>query len=156
MRSTRQRCRLGRTARTLLTAAALGLAAATFAPAGQAAWLGLQDGDYAVTLSCDFSSVIACPASIGGTLSMAGGETTAMNFTVNGQLFAGDPLDTLVDTATLDFESTTLQLAPNAFLSLRLITAGQFNLDPAVDRSPALARPHEHERLRSRLPSPAG
>ncbi len=29
-------------------------------------------------------------------------------------------------------------------------------LDPAVDRSPALARPHEHERLRSRRPSPAG
>ncbi len=30
------------------------------------------------------------------------------------------------------------------------------NLDPAVDRSPPLARPHEHERLRSRVPSPAG
>ncbi len=31
-----------------------------------------------------------------------------------------------------------------------------FTLDPAVDRSPPLARPHEHERLRSRRPAPAG
>jgi hypothetical protein len=115
------------TMRTLLTAAALGLAAAVFTPAGHAAWLGLQDGDYVVTLSCDFSNVIACPGSSAGTLSLAGGETTAMSFTVNGQLFAGDPLDDLVDGPTIGYESASIQLAPYAFLSLRLMTAGELS-----------------------------
>src|SRR5664279_2645631 len=63
-------------------------------PAG-ATWLDLSNGTYNVTLTCVFSSVIVCPTQITGTITVSGAGLSAMNFVVNGQVFNGDPVDSL-------------------------------------------------------------
>lgn len=115
-----------------LSAAALALAGAT-TPAS-AAWMGLADGDYTVNLHCDNSTVIACPSDIGGSMTLAGGQVTAMNFSVGGDSFVGDPTDTVIDGNLVDTESSTLPGSPFKFLSLRLITAGQIGSYGPGDR----------------------
>lgn len=115
-----------------LSAAALALASA--ATPASAAWMGLADGDYSVNLHCDNSTVIACPSDIGGTMTLAGGQVTTMNFTVGGDSFVGDPVDTVLDGNLVDTESSTLSGTPFKFLSLRLITAGQIGSYGPGDR----------------------
>lgn len=124
---------IARTARAWTWAFAL---AVPWAPqAAQAAWLGLVDGQYAVTLNCDFSGVIPCPSSIQGTLTIAGNGVTQMDFGINGEVFAGNPLDGFFDGSLADFENSTLAFDPNfRFLSLRLITAGQIGVYGVGDR----------------------
>lgn len=119
-----------------LAPAALALAALAGLPSpASAAWLGLDDGDYLVNLHCDSSTVIACPSDIGGTITLAGGQMTAMNFTVNGDPFVGDPFDAVVDGSLVDTESSTLSGSPVFnFLSLRLITDGQIGPYGVGDR----------------------
>lgn len=101
--------------------------ALTLAPLqAHAAWIGLADGNYTVNLSCDFSTVITCPGSVQGSLSIAGGSATQMSVQINGDSFSGDPTDTLFSNSLVDYESVTLSVLPNyRFVSLRLITAGQ-------------------------------
>jgi MYXO-CTERM domain-containing protein len=112
------------TARRALLCTALCLSLAT--PAAHAAWLGLADGDYALTLNCDLSSVISCPGNLGGSLSIAGGAASYLDVSINGESFVGDPDDTLHSSPLVDFENSSLSHLPTfSFLSLRLITSGQ-------------------------------
>lgn len=106
--------------------APLALAAAMLAaPApASATWMGLADGDYAVTLQCTFSSVIDCSQTIAGTITVSGSGLSAMDFDINGETFAGDPLDIVTDASLLETETSAITHAPLSFLSLRLITAG--------------------------------
>ncbi len=85
-----------------------------------ATWLDLSDGTYNVTLSCLFSSVITCPTQIAGTLSISGDGASAFNFTVNGQLFNGDPVDSIFFIPNMvDDQQSQVSLSPYAFLYLR-------------------------------------
>jgi PEP-CTERM motif len=58
-----------------------------------ATWLGLDDGTYNVTLECKFSSVIACPSTLHGQVTIAGAGASFLSITVNGEVFSGDPVD---------------------------------------------------------------
>lgn len=106
-------------------AAAAALAAGLLPVAARAAWMGLADGDYAVLLQCDTSTEVPCPAIYNGSLTIAGGQAAAFDFSLDGLAFVGDPSDAVVDGSLVDTESSTLALNPFAFLSLRLITDGQ-------------------------------
>jgi len=77
-----------------------------------ATWLGLADGDYDVTLSGCSSAVVTCPVT--GALTISGSDATLFNFSVNGQLFAGDPTDGLQGVN----ERSDLVLSPFSFFSL--------------------------------------
>lgn len=122
------------TVRHSLSLACLG-AASLLAPAtAQAAWMGLNDGDYAVTLQCDFSTEFACPSSLSGSMSINAGAVSWFDFVIDGQVFSGDPGDEVVDGSLVDTESSTLARTPLAFLSLRLITDGQIGAYGAGDR----------------------
>ena len=95
------------------------------APA-RATWLGLPDGSYDVVLHCTVSTEIACPSDTFGTLEVQGSGVTAFDVTIDGQHYAGDPADAVVDGNLVDTESSTLSApGPFQFLSLRLITDGQ-------------------------------
>ena len=100
-------------------------AGAASSPAS-ATWLGLADGTYDVTLSCVFSTVIACPSTINGTLTIAGSAATAFDFVVNGQAFVGVPTNDTVSTAVGTDEVSFLDLAPFSFLSLQHFLTGGF------------------------------
>jgi len=85
-----------------------------------ATWLDLSDGTYNVTLTCVFSSVIACPSQITGTMTVSGAGLSAMNFVVNGQLFSGDAVDSLFTIPNqIDDQQSEISLNPFAFLYLR-------------------------------------
>lgn len=102
-------------------------AALAIAPTGaQADWLGLSDGQYLVTLSCDFPGIPGCPGSgLTGSLTVAGAGATQFDFTLDNETFAGDPDDGVFDGSLADFDYSTLSYLPNfRFLSLRLITDG--------------------------------
>ena len=115
--------------------AAAALLAAGLAPgSAQAAWMGLADGDYTVFLHCDFSTQIACPSDLSGSLSIAGGQATAFDIVVDGVAFNGDPEDAVVDGSLVDTEASTLSFLPYTFLSLRLITDGQIGNYGVGDR----------------------
>ena len=88
-------------------------------PAG-ATWLDLANGTYNVTLTCVFSSVIVCPTQITGTITVSGAGLSAMNFVVNGQVFNGDPVDSLFTIPNvIDDQQSQFSLDPFAFLYLR-------------------------------------
>jgi len=88
--------------------------------AARASFLDLANGTYNVTLTCTFSSVIACPSTIDGTISISGTDVTFMDFTVNGQLFSGDPIEgVFTNLPTADYEYANIELSPFAFFSLR-------------------------------------
>jgi len=108
-----------RTFRTcLFTVLALAIAAAT-SPSARATWLDLADGTYNVTLSCTFSLVLSCPTDIHGTMTISGAGATAFDFTVNGQLFLGDPVDELAtDGVTFDNQHSRLDLSPLSSLTI--------------------------------------
>ena len=85
-----------------------------------ATWLDLSDGTYNVTLTCGFSTVIACPSQITGTMTISGAGASAMNFFVNGQVFNGDPVDSLESVPNvIDDQESAISLNPFAFLYLR-------------------------------------
>jgi len=92
--------------------------------AAQASWLSLSDGQYAVDLNCTVSTVMACPSVIHGTLTIQGSQATAMNVTIDGLDFVGDPGDTLFSVPQISDENSQLVLSPFSFLSLRYITSG--------------------------------
>lgn len=91
-----------------------------------ATWLGLADGTYDVTLSCVTSSVIPCPSTIGGTMTIAGAAATAFNFAVNGQAFVGAPGNATVTTGLGTDQVSFLDLSPFSFLSLQDFLTGGF------------------------------
>lgn len=92
-----------------------------------ATWLGLADGAYNVTLSCVTSSVIPCPSTIHGTMTIAGAGATAFNFLVNGQAFVGVPTNGTATTVLFGTdEFSTLDLSPFSFLSLQNFLTGGF------------------------------
>ncbi|MGB5080764.1 MAG: PEP-CTERM sorting domain-containing protein [Burkholderiales bacterium] len=88
-----------------------------------ALWLGLADGDYDVTLTGCSSAVVACPVT--GALTISGAGATFFSFTVNGQLFEGDPADALQGTN----DRSDLIQSPFSFFSLI------HNPDPALAES---------------------
>lgn len=108
--------------------AALGLAALLSAAPAHAAWLGLDDGDYLVTLNCTFSNVIACPSTLSATLSIAGGGATQMSVQIDGQDFTGDPGDAPFTSVGVVDERSTLSDPPPGFqfFSLRYVAQGPF------------------------------
>jgi len=98
----------------------------TSSPAS-ATWLGLADGTYDVTLSCVFSSVIPCPTTIDGTMTIAGAGATAFDFVVNGQAFVGAPTNGTATTALFGTdEFSDVDLSPFSFLSLQDFLTGGF------------------------------
>lgn len=103
------------------------------APAS-AAWMGLPDGDYAVTLQCTFSSVLDCAQTLAGSITVDGAGLSAMDFSLNGETFSGDPSDGVVDGTVVDTEQSGRTNTPFSFLSLRLITAGSIDNFQTGDR----------------------
>lgn len=95
----------------------------------QATWLDLPDGNYQLTLNCTVSSVIACPSSISGTATVSGSGLSAMDFTVNGQLFSGDPVDGVFTNSLADYQYSLITLSPFSFLSIRNNLSLQFGPD---------------------------
>lgn len=113
----------------------LTLLAAVLPTAAHATWMGLSDGNYSITLNCDYSTVISCPGAVNGTLTIQGSEATAMDFSMNGDHFLGNPDDALFDGSLVDFESSVIAYTPDyRFLSLRLITDGQIGSYGVGDR----------------------
>jgi len=98
----------------------------TMSSPASANWLGLADGTYDVTLTCVSSSVIACPSTIDGTMTIAGGAATAFDFTVNGQAFVGAPTNTTASGGFGTDEIAVLDLSPFSFLSLQHFLTGGF------------------------------
>jgi hypothetical protein len=118
--------------RRILFAAAACLAASV-APVAHAAWLGLPDGDDVVSLVCDASTVIPCPQTITGALSISGAGANSLDVTVDGKLFAGNPFK--VDgTASVEVEYSRIAISPTAFVSLASITDGAFGPYGVGDR----------------------
>jgi hypothetical protein len=91
-----------------------------------ATWLGLADGTYNVTLSCVTSSVIPCPSTIGGTMTIAGAGATAFDFAVNGQAFVGVPTNGTFTGIFGTDEFSFLDLSPFSSLSLQNFLTGSF------------------------------
>ena len=78
-----------------------------------ATWLGLADGNYSVSLTgCSSLNPILCPTS--GSLTIGSDSATFFSLAVNGQLFEGDPADSLQN----DNERSDIVLIPNSFFSL--------------------------------------
>jgi hypothetical protein len=99
--------------------------AMTSSPA-RAAWLGLANGKYDVTLSCVSSTVISCPSTIDGTMRIGGAGATAFDFTVNGQAFIGAPTNGTVSTVVGTDEYSFVDLSPFSFVSLQHFLTGGF------------------------------
>jgi hypothetical protein len=111
------------------------LAAAAMLPqVAQASWLNLADGQYAVDLTCTFSSTIPCPGVTHGTLTVQGAGITDFDFTVNGQHFDGDPGEFTFADVNASIDGSQETLAPFSFLSLRYITAGSVGTFGTGDR----------------------
>lgn len=111
------------------------IAAAALAPqAARASWMNLSDGQYAVDLTCTFSSTIPCPGVVQGTLTVQGAGITAFDFTVNGQHFSGDPEEFTFTNPLVSFDGSQVVLTPFSFLSLRYITAGSVGAFDTGDR----------------------
>jgi len=104
--------------------------AAMSSPAG-ATWLGLADGSYDVALSCVTSTVIPCPSTIDGTMTIAGAGATAFDFTVNGQAFVGAPINDALTGGLGTEELSIVELSPLSFLKLEdFLTGGNPGLSP--------------------------
>jgi hypothetical protein len=88
--------------------------------AAKADWLGLADGTYDVTLTCVLSSVIPCPSQFQGTVTIEGAGATFLSYTVNGELFSGDPTDGVFTNSVADFQYSRLENVPFSFADLRL------------------------------------
>jgi hypothetical protein len=99
-------------------------AAALLPQAAQASWLNLADGQYAVDLTCVFSTTITCPGVIQGTLTVQGTGITDFDFTINGQHFDGDPEEFTFTSLNFSVDVSQEVLTPFSFLSLRYINAG--------------------------------
>jgi hypothetical protein len=124
-------------ARRLAIAALPSVLAATAAllpQSAQASWLSLADGQYAVDLTCTFSSTNSCPGVIQGKLTVQGAGITDFDFTVNGQHFAGDPTEFTFGNVNASFDGSQETLSPFSFLSLRYITAGSVGSFGTGDR----------------------
>jgi PEP-CTERM motif len=105
----------------LAAVAAISLGAALGAGTGaaKADWLGLADGTYDVTLTCVQSSVIACPQQIQGTVTIEGAGASFLSYTVNGEVFSGDPADSIFQNAIAHFQVSQLYNSPFSFADLR-------------------------------------
>ncbi len=105
----------------LIAVAAFGIGAALCALPGtaKADWLGLADGTYDVTLTCTISSVISCPSQIQGTVTIAGAGASFLSYTVNGEVFSGDPIDGVFTNSLAEYQYSQLQHSPFAFADLR-------------------------------------
>lgn len=121
--------------RHLTTTALLSLALCLPMTAARAsATLGLADGHYAVSLQCTFSNAIACPSTLQGTLDVTAGSVSAMDFSIDGIGFSGDPFDDPITFSTGAHEVATLSHMPYEFLSIRLMTDGTLGSLQAGDR----------------------
>jgi hypothetical protein len=92
----------------------------------RAGWLGLADGAYDVTLSCVSSTVISCPSTINGTMTIGSAGATAFDFTVNGQAFMGAPSNGTATTVLGSDEFSFVDQSPFSFLSLQHFLTGGF------------------------------
>jgi hypothetical protein len=111
------------------------MAAVALAPqAAQASWMNLSDGQYAVDLTCTFSTTIPCPGVIQGSLTVQGAGITDFDFTINGQHFDGDPEEFTFTNVLASFDGSQEVLTPFSFLSLRYITAGSTGAFGTGDR----------------------
>jgi hypothetical protein len=110
--------------RSLVAGLCVLVGVATMSSPASATWLGLDDGTYDVTLTCVFSSVIPCPSTISGTITIAGAGATAFDFVVNGESFVGAPDNGTVTTIFGTDEVSSLQVAPFSFLSLQHFLVG--------------------------------
>jgi len=104
--------------------AALGLATALCAPAS-AAWVGLDDGDYLVTLQCTNSVTLDCSQAMVGSITVSGQGLSAMAFTVGGITFDGDPMDFDLSNANGSSIGSALATQPFSSLALRQVTDGE-------------------------------
>lgn len=106
----------------LIAVAALAISAGlgALSSAAKAGWLGLTDGTYDVTLTCVVSSVIPCPSQFQGTVTIEGAGATFLSYTVNGELFSGDPTDGVFTNSVADFQYSRLENSPFSFADLRL------------------------------------
>jgi hypothetical protein len=102
-----------------ITALSIGAAFGTLPGGAKADWLGLTDGTYDVTLTCVNSTVIACPSQIQGTVTIAGAGASFLSYTVNGEVFSGDPTDGVFTSATADYQFSILTHSPFSFADLR-------------------------------------
>ena len=83
-----------KTLKRLIAASLAALSMLVWSGSASALWLGLDDGNYDVSLTgCSDPNPVLCPTS--GSLSISGNEATYFSFAVNGQLFVGDPTDYL-------------------------------------------------------------
>lgn len=108
-----------------LAALALAAAAAGAPPAAHAAWLGLDDGDYAVSLQCTSSTTLDCTQAITGNITVSGAGLSAIDFLIDGLSFGGDPMDYFNVDGTGSSEGSVAQAQPYSFLALRLVTEGE-------------------------------
>jgi len=92
------------------------LGAGSVSPAA-ATWLGLGDGVYTVTATCIASPVVSCATPVVGQITVQGDGLTAMDFSIDGQHFVGDPEDSEVSL----FDQSALQMSPYQAFYLRLM-----------------------------------
>jgi hypothetical protein len=103
----------------LAAVAAMGLALGAMPGAAKADWLGLADGTYDVTLTCTISSAISCPTQIQGTVTIEGAGASFLSYTVDGEVFSGDPADSIFQNAIAHFQISQLYNSPFSFADLR-------------------------------------
>ena len=108
-----------RLTRLLAVTVGIGVALCALPGTAKATWLGLADGSYDVTLTCTNSTVIACPSQIQGTVTIAGAGASFLSYTVNGEVFSGDPTDGVFTSATADYQFSILTHSPFSFADLR-------------------------------------
>jgi hypothetical protein len=83
-----------KTVNRLIASLLAALSMLVWSGSASATWLGLDDGNYDVTLTgCSNPDPVLCATS--GSLTISGDEATYFSFAVNGQLFEGDPTDYL-------------------------------------------------------------
>jgi hypothetical protein len=117
-------------------AAALLLATTLAATPADAAWLGLEDGEYDLTLA---GCGALCDPSPAGRLTIAGTEATYLRIAIDGVLFEGNPNDYVTNPGgALRSDLDRVSYAPlyYTFFSLLQLTSGENLFIYCRDESP--------------------
>lgn len=105
----------------LLRASACALAIGLTSQQASAEWMGLADGDYALSLKC-FDGSLNCAYTGSGQITISGAGVSFMDMLINGLHFVSDPQDT-ADLAQ-KIERSVHTLTPFGFVSLLMATPG--------------------------------
>lgn len=106
----------------LLRASACALALGLASQQASAEWLGLADGDYALSLKC-FDGSLNCAYTASGQITVSGAGVSFMDVTMGGQHFVGDPTDNVQDNGTLhNYQASIVTNDPYSFLYVRYVT----------------------------------